>query len=39
MIVFRYFYDKMDLFGPHMDKYASGKRRHIDNEDEDNVRV
>ena len=37
MIVFRYFYEKMDMFAPLMDKYASGEQRHIGNEDADNV--
>lgn len=37
MIIFHYFFEKMDLFGPLMDKYAYGEQRHIDNEYEDMV--
>ena len=38
MIVFEYLYGMMDVFGPLMDKWASGKRRHVGNEDDDKVR-
>ncbi len=37
MIVFEYLYGMMDVFGPEMDKYANGERRHVDNEDDDAV--
>ena len=39
MIVFEYMYDNMDVFGHHMDQWATGKRRHIGNEDDSMVRT
>jgi hypothetical protein len=38
MIVFKYLYDMMDVFGPLMDKWANGEKRHVGNEDDDQVR-
>jgi hypothetical protein len=38
MIVFKYLYDMMDVFGPLMDQWAKGERRHVGNEDDDQVR-
>ena len=37
--MFKYLYDMMDTFGPLMDKWASGERRHVGNEDDDQVRT
>ena len=37
MIVFEYLFSMMDIFGPHMDDYAQGRIRIIDNEDNDDV--
>ena len=35
MIVFKYFFEKMDIFAPYMNKWACGDHRHIDNEEKD----
>ena len=35
MMVFKYFFDKMALFGPKMDAWACGNRRHVDNTEDD----
>ena len=37
MIVFGYLYDMMDTFGPLMDQWANGEKRHVGNEDDDQV--
>ncbi len=39
MIVFEYLYGMMDILSPLMDEWANGEYRHVDNEDEDMVRV
>ena len=35
--MFEYLYGMMDTFGPLMDQWASGERRHVNNEDDDAV--
>ncbi len=37
MIVFKYFVEKMSIFSPHMNKWARGEFRHVDNEFEEMV--
>ncbi len=37
MIVFKYFVEKMSIFSPHMNKWAHGEFRHVDNEFEEMV--
>ncbi len=39
MIVFEYLYGMMDILSHKMDEWANGEHRHVDNEDEDMVRV
>ena len=40
MIVFEYMYSMMvGVFGRLMDKWAKGEKRHIENEDDDEVRM
>ncbi len=39
MIVFEYLYGMMNILSPLMDEWANGEHRHVDNEDEDMVRV
>ena len=39
MIVFEYLYGMMAVFGPLMDDWAHGNHRHIENEDDDDVRL
>ncbi len=35
MIVLQYFLEKMEIFAPHMNKWACGTHRHVDNEGDD----
>ncbi len=35
MLVLKYFVEKMEIFAPYMNEWACGKRRHVDNEDDD----
>ena len=37
-MVFEYLYGMMEEFGPRMDEWATGKCRHVGNEDDDQVR-
>ncbi len=37
--MFEYMYGMMEEFGPRMDRWARGDLRHVDNEDDDVVRV
>ena len=39
MIVFEYLYKMMGIFGPLMDDWARGKYRHIENEEDNVVRI
>ena len=39
MIVFEYLHQMMDVFGPLMDEWAAGERRHIENENDDDVKL
>ena len=38
MIVFEYLHQMMPVFQPLMDKYAVGEHRHVENENDDDVR-
>ena len=37
MIVFEFMFDMMPEFGARMDQWATGKFRHVDNKDDDQV--
>ena len=39
MIVFEYLHGMMEVFGPLMDEWARGDHHHIENEDDDDVRM
>lgn len=39
MIAFKYLHHMMGVFGPLMDEWARGHNRHIENEDDEPVRI